>query len=361
MERSLSDISAPPVHLYYHKMSTPLLRDVMKRPAVFAAWEKRRNSKQVHWAIECFAEMMGVFFYVYFGVGSTAGWVIGNIIKQPGLSSLLQIGLGYAFGIMFAIGVCSSTSGGHFNPCVTIAFCIFRKFPKWKALRYIVAQILGAYIASALVYNQWKVLIDEAEALLLEAGPAVFAATQFTPNGPPGIFALYLLPGQTIPRVLLNEFVNCTLLAMIIWASLDPTNFLIPPVMGPFVISIAYAAAIWGFATPGISLNAARDIGARLFAMTIWGLPASGGRYAAIAALVNIPGTLLAACIYEVFLTDSDRVVSASHLQFMDHNANHGRLQPYGDHPHHTHKGDSDTSSQEKANITTLEHSGARV
>ena len=74
--------------------------------------------------------------------------------------------------------------------------------------RYIVAQILGAIIASALVYNQWKSLIDAAEAALLKLGPEVFAATQFSPNGPPGIFAFYLLPGQTIPRVFLNEFVN---------------------------------------------------------------------------------------------------------------------------------------------------------
>ena len=70
------------------------------------------------------------------------------------------------------------------------------------------AQILGAIIACALVYNQWKELIEAAEAALLSMGPEVFAVTQFSPNGPPGIFAFYLLPGQTIARVFLNEFVN---------------------------------------------------------------------------------------------------------------------------------------------------------
>ena len=34
---------------------------------------------------------------------------------------------------------------------------------------------------------------------------------------------------------------------------------------------------------------------------------AAGGRYAAIAALVNIPAIVFGAYIYEVFLTDSDR------------------------------------------------------
>ena len=70
------------------------------------------------------------------------------------------------------------------------------------------AQILGALIACALVYNQWKELIVAAEAKLTGLGPEVFASTQFTPNGPPGIFAFYLLPGQTLARVFLNEFVN---------------------------------------------------------------------------------------------------------------------------------------------------------
>ena len=65
----------------------------------------------------------------------------------------LQIGLAYALGIVIALIVslhsmnvrtyssclpqtCSSTSGGHFNPAVTIAFVLFRKFPPLKAVRY---------------------------------------------------------------------------------------------------------------------------------------------------------------------------------------------------------------------------------
>jgi hypothetical protein len=61
------------------------------------------------------------------------------------------------------------------------------------------------------VYNQWKVLIDEAEASLMAADPIAFAATQFTPNGLPGIFVPYLLPEQTLARAFMNEFVNVRL------------------------------------------------------------------------------------------------------------------------------------------------------
>jgi glycerol uptake facilitator-like aquaporin len=277
--------------------------------------------------MECFAEMLGVFIFVYFGVGSEAAYIIGNITQVSGLSNMLQIGFAYSFGIFFAINVCAPTSGGHFNPAVTIAFCVFKKFPVLKTLRYIVAQILGGYIACLFVYNQWKVLIDESEALLMAAGPAQFAATQFTPNGIPGIFVPYLLPEQTLGRAFMNEFVNCFVIGLIIWSALDPTNYFVPPVMMPFVISFAFGVTIWGFGVPGLALNTAHDMGARLMAMTIWGLPAGGGVYAAIGSLTNVPATLLAACIYEFLLVDSDRAISGWHMDFINFNMKHGRIQ----------------------------------
>ena len=39
-------------------MSAPRLRDVMPRNSVFASWERQRNKKEVHWIMECFAEMV---------------------------------------------------------------------------------------------------------------------------------------------------------------------------------------------------------------------------------------------------------------------------------------------------------------
>lgn len=273
--------------------------------------------------MECFAEALGVFFYCYAGIGSTAPWVIGNILKQAGLSSILQIGFGYMGGILLAIVICAPTSGGHFNPCVTITNVVFRGFPPLKAVRYITAQILGGYVACALVYSQYKVLIDECEAGLVEAG--TFDSVNFTPNGLAGIFALYLLPGQTFGRVVLNEFVTDVFLGLAIWAATDISNTLIPPSFGPVVVSLAYAVAVWGFSLSGLVTNTARDLGGRLLAVSVWGTQASGGKYAAIAALTNIPATLFAAFLYEMFLTDSDRVVPKAGQEFVYDHLNHRR------------------------------------
>jgi len=321
------------------------MRDLMPRSGFYTVWEKQRHTK-IHWLVECFAEMLGVFFYTYAGVGSTAAYIIGNIVKES-LSSLLQIGFAYAVGIMLAITICSGTSGGHFNPCITIAQILFRGFPPLKGLRYIVAQILGGYIACILVYYQYKTLIDAAEGALEAAG--LLSSVQFTPNGTGGILALYVMPGSQLGRVFLNEFVTDFFLGMVIWGAIDPTNAMVPPSAVPFVISMAYAAAIWGFVPVGLAANAARDVGGRLAAISIYGTKASGGTYAALAALTNIPATLLAILIYELFFRDSDRVVPHAQREFLDLHRYHARL---GQHAHELDSVGSHHGSDEKEIVT---------
>jgi len=278
------------------------------------AWERRRHTS-VHWLVECLAESLGVFFYVYAGVGSQASFVVGGLANQPALGSLFQVGTAYAIGIVLALTVCASTSGGHFNPCVTITFAIYKGFPWRKVPRYIISQILGGYVACLIVYLQWKGTLIPIEELLASQGK--LDAINFTPNGPAGIFGLYTMPGASLGLTFCNEFFVDVFLALVIWAVLDPSNFFTPPFLAPWTIGFAYAAAIWGYSPNTISANAARDIGGRLVAMTIWGRKASGGRYAAIAALTNIPATILAATIYEFLLTDSSRVLPPAQRDFL--------------------------------------------
>jgi len=316
------------------------LRDVQTRPRVFTAWERHRHTK-AHWLVECFAEFLGVFFYVYAGVASQIGFIIGNILKLEGLSSVLQIGLAYACGIVFAIGICGATSGGHFNPAVTITLVVYKGFPPLKAVRYIAAQILGGYVACLLIYAQWHDLIRESELVLTAAG--TLESTLFTPQGPAGAFGLYPLTGLNLGRVFLNEFVTDAFLALVIWGSIDPTNILITPQISPFVIALAYAVAIWGFGTTTLSANPARDIGGRLAAMSIWGMPAAGGSYAAIAALTSIPATMFGGLLYEIFLTDSSRVIPKAQREYMEVHHNHAHTT--------SESGSSDVASHEKTDI----------
>jgi glycerol uptake facilitator-like aquaporin len=58
---------------------------------------------------------------------------------------------------------------------------------------------------------------------------------------------------------------------IVIWSVLDPANPFVSPQTAPFVIGLAYADMIWGFANVTISTNLARDLGTRFVAAIFYG------------------------------------------------------------------------------------------
>ncbi|KAG1747223.1 aquaporin-like protein [Suillus paluster] len=306
------------------------LSEIATRPRWMTSWERLRH-KEAHWLVEMIAEMMGVFLYVYAGLGATAAFVVGTLIGSNGLGSLYTIGFAYAMGIVFAVSLCGATSGGHFNPAVTISSVIFRDFPMRKAARYIFAQILSGYLTCLIVYVQWKDLLLVAEKVLIEKG--LYDTVMFSSSGPAGVFGFFVAPGTNLHRVFMNEFVTDFVLGLVIWGCLDPTNHMIPPAAAPWLIGMAYAVAAWGYSPTSVATNTARDLGGRLMAMTIWGSKASGGTYAAIAALTNIPATICAALVYELFLGSATRTLTPHHINFLrahKHYYEDNKIAPYG-------------------------------
>ncbi|KAF9077274.1 aquaporin-like protein [Rhodocollybia butyracea] len=213
---------------------------------------------------------------------------------------------------MYLFTLLNSISGGHFNPATSVALVIFRGFPPLKAIRYIIAQILGSYVACLLIHAQWYAMIKESELAL--ASVNLLESTLFTSTGPAGAFAVYVLPRSSLARVFLNEFVTDTLLAIVRWGSLDPTSLIVPPSSAPWVFAMALCAAIWGSSGIGLAINPARDLGGRLAAVTIYGKAAIGGKYAAIAALTAFPATIFGVLLYEIFLADYARGESIQSL-----------------------------------------------
>jgi len=219
--------------------------------------------------------------------------------------------------------------------------------PPLKGLRYIVAQILGGYIACLLVYAQYSHTI---KAIIAATPPAELAVIMFTPNGPAGIFGNYPQTGADIALAFLNEFTCDFFLAFTIFGCIDPTNAFVPPVAVAPIIGMAYAAAIWGFALNGLSANAARDLGGRFAAMTIWGKEAAGpSGFSANTALTNILATILAFLVYEFMMVDSDRVVPQAQREFFDIHMLHRRT------GHADHDGEDSASSTEKDVVGTNE------
>ena len=92
------------------------------------------------------SEFIGTFSMIFCGCGAmTINEVTGGTVTHVG------IGLTWGLIVMVMIYAFVETSGAHFNPAVTIAFAYAKKFA-WKEVpKYIIVQILGAFVASGIL------------------------------------------------------------------------------------------------------------------------------------------------------------------------------------------------------------------
>ncbi|KAI5194891.1 aquaporin-like protein [Aureobasidium subglaciale] len=251
------------------------------------------------WLREMMAEATGVFFYVYPGIAATASFFLNE--TNPAFGSLLQVGLAFGFGIAFAIITCGSTSGGHFNPAMTICFATWQGFPWKKVPYYIFAQIFGSFMAGLFVYGQYHQQIAAYAAETIAAGKG----TVFN-GGPASIFCSFPGETQTLGYLFMIEFFVDSYIGIVLWACLDPANPFISPASAPWAVGLVYSVMVWGFADITVSTNMARDLGTRMVAAIFFGREAfTYHNYSWISILVNIPATLFATAYYEMLMRDS--------------------------------------------------------
>lgn len=168
------------------------------------------------------AEATGVFFYVFPGIASIAGFTL-NATSPAGVtafSSLFQIGWAFAVGIVFAIITCGSTSGGHFNPAITIALALWQGFP-WKKVPYFIfSQIFGAFMAGLLLMGMYWPQIQAMNEEFIAAGKPLVAN-----GGPASILCSFPNADQTnLGYLVMIEFFVDSFIAIVIWACIDPAN-----------------------------------------------------------------------------------------------------------------------------------------
>ncbi len=91
-------------------------------------------------------EGIGTFALVFCGTGAI-------VVNDVTNGSVTNFGIALAFGLIVTamIYTFGSTSGAHINPAVSIAFAFTDYFEKKNLLGYIVAQLIGAILASALM------------------------------------------------------------------------------------------------------------------------------------------------------------------------------------------------------------------
>ncbi len=94
------------------------------------------------------AEAIGTFWLTFGGCGSA---VIAAGFPQVGIG-LLGVSLAFGLTVLTMAYAIGHFSGCHLNPAVTVGLAAGRRFPPSQVVPYIIAQVVGAIIASAVLY-----------------------------------------------------------------------------------------------------------------------------------------------------------------------------------------------------------------
>jgi aquaglyceroporin related protein len=264
------------------------------------AWSRVR-----HYLREPLSEFFGVFILILFGDG-----VVAQVVLSGGTKGDYQsISWGWGLGVMLGVYT-GGISGAHLNPAVTFANCVFRKFPWRKFPGYMLAQILGAMVASAIVYANYKSAID-----VFEGGPDIRTVGGETSTA--GIFCTYPAPFMTKTGQFFSEFIASALLMFLIYALKDDGNIgagnLTPLALFFVIFGIG---ACFGWET-GYAINLARDFGPRLvsymigYGHEVW---SAGGYYFWVPMVAPFCGCTFGGFLYDTFLFTGESPINTPYL-----------------------------------------------
>ena len=172
------------------------------------------------------SEIIATFALVFCGTGAMViNDFTGGTVTHVGVAitfGLIVMGMIYAFG---------DISGAHMNPAVTIGFAYAKKFP-WKEVPgYVLAQLIGAFLASGILLY----LFPESQTL---------GAT---------------LPGLSAMKVFIFEIV-LTFFLMVVIINVSTGSKEIGVVAGIAIGSIVLLEAMFAGPITGASMNPARSI-----------------------------------------------------------------------------------------------------
>lgn len=221
------------------------------------------------------AELVGTAILVFAGTAVAVAAILGRTTAGGGYDSLA---IALAFGLTLAalVGALGHVSGAHFNPAVTVALTVTRKFPSAWAGPYIVAQLVGAVIGAL---GTWVAYGSPARTM------ANLAATA---------------PQREVSelRALVVEILVTFVLVFVIMAVATDDRV---PSAAVAPIAIGFALAIGVFVAGPVSggaVNPARALGPMLVAGTFTG--------AWLYVVGPVIGALAAALLYDRFIVEAE-------------------------------------------------------
>lgn len=215
---------------------------------------------------ECIGEFFGTMVLIFFGDGCVAVFGLFTNLggkPTPFANEWIVIILGWGLAVMLGIYVCGAISGAHLNPAVTLGLAVRGKLTWNKVLPYWAAQVLGAFVAAAILYFVYKGAIDNAIGTHNIADAANGAGYVFytSPKSFVGTFGAFG-----------DEFIGTALLVGLIFAITDGRNQPVQGNINPLIIGLLIVAIGASFGTnTGYAINPARDFGPRLWIAIVSG------------------------------------------------------------------------------------------
>jgi glycerol uptake facilitator protein len=239
---------------------------------------------------ELIAEFLGTFVLILLGNGVVA-MVVLFPTKNPGETihgGFTNITLGWGLAVMMGVYLAGKISGAHLNPAVTLSLAVFRGFSWRKVLPFFIAQIAGAFVASALVYWNYRPAFMQADPQL-DHTAGVFTTFPAFPAIPQAGF--------------LDQLIGTALLILLIFAIVDEFNAPPGANLAPLLVGLVVVAIGMSFGgMHGYAINPARDFGPRLFTVVAGfrnnGLT-DGTRVWWIPVVAPLVGGLMGAAIYD--------------------------------------------------------------
>jgi aquaporin Z len=189
------------------------------------------------------AEMIGTFWLVFGGCGSA---VLAAAFPQVGIG-LLGVALAFGLTVLTMAYAIGHISGCHLNPAVTVGLATGRRFPWNEVIPYAIAQLVGAVIASTVLY----IIASGKSGFSLDGG---FAANGYGAHSPGG----YSLMAALVAEVALTF--------MFLMIILGATDARAPAGFAPIAIGLGLTLIhLIGIPVTNLSVNPARSTGPALF------------------------------------------------------------------------------------------------
>ncbi|XP_004578102.1 aquaporin-9 [Ochotona princeps] len=211
-------------------------------------------------AKEIISEFLGTFIMIVLGCGSVAQVVL----SRGHFGGIVTLNVGFAMSVVMAIYVTGGVSGGHINPAVSLAMCVFGRMKWSKFPFYVGAQFLGAFVGAATLFGVYY------DAFVSFAGGKLLIVGE---NATAHIFATYPASYLSLTNAFADQVLSTMFLLIAVFAIFDSKNMGVPRGLEPIAVGllIILLGGSLGL-NSGCAMNPARDLSPRLFtALAGWG------------------------------------------------------------------------------------------